>query len=131
MAQAKFILFAINNLFNKVLHNHSHSFNDFVPFIYRIGIKIFICFKMEFELLFLGECRALSHLGAVHMALQNYTHAIKCYQEQLERAQDLQDSSIEAEAFGNLGIAKLNRYARVECLLFTHLNVLNKIEICN
>lgn len=34
------------------------------------------------------------------MALQNYTHAIKCYQEQLERAQDLQDSSIEAEAFG-------------------------------
>lgn len=58
---------------------------------------------------FLGECRALSHLGAVHMALQNYTHAIKCYQEQLERAQDLQDSAIEAESFGNLGIAKLNR----------------------
>lgn len=58
---------------------------------------------------FSGECRALSHLGAVHMALQNYTHAIKCYQEQLERAQDLQDSAIEAEAFGNLGIAKLNR----------------------
>lgn len=44
------------------------------------------------------------------MALQNYTHAIKCYQEQLERAQDLQDSAIEAESFGNLGIAKLNRY---------------------
>lgn len=44
------------------------------------------------------------------MALQNYTHAIKCYQEQLERAQELQDSAFEAEAFGNLGIAKLNRY---------------------
>lgn len=48
------------------------------------------------------------------MALQNYTHAIKCYQEQLERAQDLQDSAIEAEAFGNLGIAKLNRYATIK-----------------
>lgn len=56
----------------------------------------------------LGECRAHGHLGAVHMALKNYNHAVKCYQEQLERAQDLQDSAIEAQAFGNLGIAKLN-----------------------
>lgn len=65
--------------------------------------------KSAFLYFNLGECRALSHLAQVHMALQNYTHAIKCYQEQLERAQDLQDSSIEAEAYGNLGIAKLNR----------------------
>lgn len=71
--------------------------------------QYFFFFSSSFRLNFLGECRALSHLGAVHMALQNYTHAIKCYQEQLERAQDLQDSAIEAEAFGNLGIAKLNR----------------------
>lgn len=56
----------------------------------------------------LGECRAHGHLGAVHMTLGNYTHAVKCYQEQLERAQDLQDLPIEAQAFGNLGIAKLN-----------------------
>lgn len=53
------------------------------------------------------------------MALQNYTHAIKCYQEQLERAQDLQDSAIEAEAFGNLGIAKLNRYATMKLFKFS------------
>lgn len=42
-------------------------------------------------------------LGAVHMAIGNYTHAIKCYQEQLERAQELQNSAIEAQAYGNLG----------------------------
>lgn len=55
------------------------------------------------------------------MALQNYTHAIKCYQEQLERAQDLQDSAIEAEAFGNLGIAKLNRYATMNLFKFSRM----------
>lgn len=43
-----------------------------------------------------------------HHILGNYTHAVKCYQEQLERAQDLHDSAVEAQAFGNLGIAKLN-----------------------
>lgn len=55
-----------------------------------------------------GECRAHGHLGAVHMALANYTHAIKCYQEQLERANELKDSAVQAQAFGNLGIARLN-----------------------
>lgn len=40
------------------------------------------------------------------MALGNYTHAVKCYQEQLERAQDLQDCAVEAQAYGNLGIAR-------------------------
>lgn len=29
-------------------------------------------------------------------------------QEQLERAQELQDCALEAQAYGNLGIAKLN-----------------------
>lgn len=53
-----------------------------------------------------GECRAHGHLGAVHMALGNYTHAVKCYQEQLERAQELQDCAVEAQAYGNLGIAR-------------------------
>lgn len=55
-----------------------------------------------------GECRAHGHLGAVHMALGNYTHAVKCYQEQLERAQELQDCGVEAQAYGNLGIARFS-----------------------
>lgn len=38
------------------------------------------------------------------MSLRNYTNAIKCYQLQLERAKELRDNAIEAEAFGNLGI---------------------------
>lgn len=37
------------------------------------------------------------------MSLRNYTNAIKCYQLQLERAKELRDNAIEAEAFGNLG----------------------------
>lgn len=53
-----------------------------------------------------GECRAHGHLGAVHMALSNYNHAVKCYQQQLERAQALQDCTVEAQAFGNQAIAR-------------------------
>lgn len=41
------------------------------------------------------------------MSLGNYTHAVKCYQEQLERAQELQDCAVEAQAYGNMGIARL------------------------
>lgn len=55
-----------------------------------------------------GECKAHGHLGAVHMAIGQYTNAVKCYQEQLERAQELQDLGQEAQAFGNLGIARIN-----------------------
>ena len=36
-----------------------------------------------------GECKAHGHLGAVHMSLGNYTNAMKCYEEQLERAKEL------------------------------------------
>lgn len=36
-----------------------------------------------------GECKAHGHLGAVHMSLANYTNAMKCYEEQLERAKEL------------------------------------------
>lgn len=111
-------ILAISSLFNSVLHDFQR-FCGFVPCIHRIEIE-----SSLLESTFLGECRALSHLGAVHMALQNYTHAIKCYQEQLERAQDLQDSSIEAEAFGNLGIAKLNRY--VHCALSIYINQISQ-----
>lgn len=42
------------------------------------------------------------------MSLGNYTNAMKCYEEQLDRAKELRDSTIEAQAFGNLGIARLN-----------------------
>lgn len=42
------------------------------------------------------------------MALGHYSHAARCYREQLERAQELQDCALEAQAYGNLGIAKLN-----------------------
>lgn len=59
-----------------------------------------------------GECRAHGHLGAVHMALGNYTHAVKCYQEQLERAQELQDCGVEAQAYGNLGIARFDVFLK-------------------
>lgn len=51
-----------------------------------------------------GECCAHGHIGAVYMSLRNYTNAIKCYQLQLERAKELRDNAIEAEAFGNLGM---------------------------
>ena len=55
-----------------------------------------------------GECLAHGNLGAVHMALENYTQALKCYQEQLERANELKDSGVQAQAFNNLGITRLN-----------------------
>ena len=34
-----------------------------------------------------GECRAHGTLGAVHMSLGNNTLALRCFQEQLDRAQ--------------------------------------------
>ena len=33
-----------------------------------------------------GECRAHGNLGAVHLSLSNYINAMKCYQEQLDKA---------------------------------------------
>jgi len=47
------------------------------------------------------------------MSLRNYTNAIKCYQLQLERAKELRDNAIEAEAFGNLGSDSKN----IKCIL--------------
>ena len=55
-----------------------------------------------------GECKAHGSLGAVHMSLGNYTNAMKCYEEQLDRSRELNDQQLEAQAFGNLGIARLN-----------------------
>ena len=55
-----------------------------------------------------GECRAHGNLGAVHLSLGNNTLALKCYQEQLDRAQELKDSPMEAQAFGNMGITRMN-----------------------
>lgn len=66
-----------------------------------------------------GECCAHGHIGAVYMSLRNYKNAIQCYQLQLERAKELRDNSIEAEAFGNLGTAKIyNKY-----LAFLHFKI--------
>ncbi len=55
-----------------------------------------------------GECRAHGNLGAVHLSLANYINATKCFQEQLDRAIEVKDPSLEGTAFGNLGIAKMN-----------------------
>ena len=55
-----------------------------------------------------GECKAHGNLGAVHLSLSNYINSVKCYTEQLERAREVRDPSLEATALGNLGVAKLN-----------------------
>ena len=38
----------------------------------------------------------------------NFKHAYKSYEEQLEKSHDLDDCGIEAQAYGNLGICKMN-----------------------
>ena len=55
-----------------------------------------------------GECKAHGNMGAVHLSLSNYINAVKCYTEQLERAQEISDACLEAAAYGNLGLAKHN-----------------------
>ena len=55
-----------------------------------------------------GECKAHGNLGAVHLSLGNSINAMKCYQEQLDRARDIKDVPLEAQAQGNLGITRLN-----------------------
>lgn len=42
------------------------------------------------------------------MSLGNYTSAIKCYEEMLERAKELKDTMAESQAYGNLGISRIN-----------------------
>ncbi|KAF3849226.1 hypothetical protein F7725_015723 [Dissostichus mawsoni] len=55
-----------------------------------------------------GECRALGHLAAVHMALGDYATTFQCYEAQLGLAQGLRDARLEAQAHGNMGITKMN-----------------------
>uniref|UniRef100_A0A3Q2PY53 Tetratricopeptide repeat protein 28 n=1 Tax=Fundulus heteroclitus TaxID=8078 RepID=A0A3Q2PY53_FUNHE len=55
-----------------------------------------------------GECRALGHLAAVHMAQGDYTTAFQCYEAQLGLAQGLRDARLEAQVHGNMGITKMN-----------------------
>ena len=43
-----------------------------------------------------GECRAHGNLGAVHLSLANYINAMKCYQEQLEKAMEVKEPFLEA-----------------------------------
>ena len=40
--------------------------------------------------------------------LKQFYCTVSCYEEQLERARDVKDSGIEAQACGNLGITKMN-----------------------
>lgn len=54
-----------------------------------------------------GECVAHSRLGAVHLSLGQLGYALRCYQEQLERARELRDCPLETQALGNLGITRL------------------------
>ena len=42
------------------------------------------------------------------MSLGNNTLALRCFQEQLERARELKDANGEAQAFGNMGITRMN-----------------------
>ncbi len=55
-----------------------------------------------------GECRAHGNMGAVHLSLANYINAMKCFHEQLDKAQEVKEPFLEATAHGNLGIAKMN-----------------------
>lgn len=64
-----------------------------------------------------GECKAHGHLGAVHLSLSNYINSVKCYTEQLERAREVRDHSLEAAALGNLGVAKLNLGRHEEAII--------------
>ena len=63
-----------------------------------------------------GECKAHGNLGAVHLSLSNYINSVKCYTEQLERAREVRDPSLEATALGNLGVAKLNHGRHEEAI---------------
>ena len=42
------------------------------------------------------------------MSLGNNTLALRCFQEQLERARELKDTMGQAQAFGNMGITRMN-----------------------
>ncbi|KAK2714191.1 hypothetical protein QYM36_008675, partial [Artemia franciscana] len=77
-----------------------------------------------------GECRAHGHLAGVHMALGNYTHAIRCYEEQLEKARELREASAEAQAYGNLGIARMNMGHFEDAIVFfeSQLTTLDRIN---
>ena len=42
------------------------------------------------------------------MSLGNNTLALRCFQEQLDRAQELKDLQAESQALGNMGITRMN-----------------------
>lgn len=57
---------------------------------------------------------------------------LQCYEEQLERARDVKDSSIEAQACGNLGITKMNtsQYEEAIGLFEQQLAMLEQVSAC-
>ena len=60
-----------------------------------------------------GECRAHGNLGAVHLSLANYINAMKCYQEQLEKAMEVKEPFLEATGmytfFKNLKMTQIKK----------------------
>ena len=69
-----------------------------ISFFHHCSMFLMLCYPQELTIRqemgdVKGECKAHGHLGAVHMSLANYTNAMKCYEEQLERAKELKVSS--------------------------------------
>ena len=92
-----------------VTHYTSNLFTS-IHFI-RVKLKQYLFIVQELSILqdmgdTAGECRAHGNLGAVHLSLCNNTLALKCYQEQLDRAQELKDGNMEAQSYGNMGITR-------------------------
>jgi tetratricopeptide (TPR) repeat protein len=63
------------------------------------------------------------------MSLGNYGNAIKCYEGMLRRAKELKDPLTEAQAFGNLGIARMNlgSYEEATSFLQQQISVLERM----
>ena len=55
-----------------------------------------------------GECKCHGNIGVVQLALSNLGHALKSFLEELERARELRDTFLHANAQGHVGIVKLS-----------------------
>ena len=55
-----------------------------------------------------GECKCHGNIGLVQLALANLGHALKSFLEELERACELKDTFLQANAQGHVGIVKLS-----------------------
>ena len=78
-----------------------------------------------------GECKAHGHLGAVHMSLGNYTNAMKCYEEQLERAKELKVGNLYVNLFRKSDSCDVSVLMLVYVLYFKILFPHNYISVTN